>query len=69
MEPASQCPGRAKTFFKTVKSELFWRAVFNTRDQATVMMGNYIDQLFNPRRRHTVLDFTSAIQYVMIVTA
>jgi len=40
-----------ETFFKTVKSELVWRTVFNTRDEATAMIGSYIDRFYNPTRR------------------
>ena len=57
-----------ETFFKTVKSELVWRTVFNTRDEATAMIGNYIDRFYNPARRHSALAFMSPVQYEMTAT-
>jgi hypothetical protein len=32
-----------ETFFKTLKSELVWRTIFYTRQQATQAIGRYID--------------------------
>ena len=54
-----------ETFFKTVKSELVWRTVFDTRDEATAMIGR---RSCNPARRHSALDFKSPVQYEMMVT-
>jgi transposase InsO family protein len=58
-----------ETFFKTLKSELVWRTMFETRDEATAMIGRYIDQFYNPTRRHSALAFMSPVQYEMTVTA
>ena len=58
----------AETFFKTVKSELAWRTVFNTRDEATAMIGSYIDRFHNPARHHSALAFMSPVHYEMTVT-
>jgi hypothetical protein len=52
-----------ETFFKTLKSELVWRTVFYTRQQATQTIGRYIDGFYNPVRRHSALDFTSPVQF------
>src|SRR5271170_1970117 len=52
-----------ETFFKTLKSELVWRAVFYTRQQADQAIGRYIDGFYNPVRRHSALDFTSPAQF------
>ena len=57
-----------ETFFKTLKSELIWRSVFETRDEATAMIGGYIDRFYNPARRHSALAFMSPVQYEMMVT-
>jgi len=57
-----------ETFFKTVKSELVWRTVFETRDEATAMIGSYIDRFYNPTRRHSALAFISPVQYEMTAT-
>jgi transposase InsO family protein len=57
-----------ETFFKTVKSELVWRTVFETRDEATAMIGRYIDRFYNPTRRHSALAFMSPVHYEMTAT-
>ena len=48
-----------ETFFKTLKCELVWRTVFETRQEAERALGRYIDGFYNPVRRHSALDFTS----------
>jgi transposase InsO family protein len=52
-----------ETFFKTLKSELVWRTVFYTRQQADQAIGRYIDGFYNPLRRHSALHFTSPAQF------
>jgi putative transposase len=52
-----------ETFFKTLKSELVWRTTFQTRAEAVVALARYIDGFYNPRRRHSVLGFTSPTQF------
>lgn len=52
-----------ETFFKTLKSELVWRTLFETRQEAGQAIGRYIDGFYNPGRRHFALDFTSPAQF------
>jgi putative transposase len=52
-----------ETFFKTLKSELIWRTIFQTRAQAKLVIGRYIDGFYNPVRRHSALDFTSPAKF------
>nr|WP_232318536.1 IS3 family transposase [Sphingomonas sp. TDK1] len=52
-----------ETFFKTIKSELVWRTVFYTRDQAKQAIARYIDGFYNPIRRHSALDYISPAQF------
>jgi transposase InsO family protein len=52
-----------ESFFKTLKSELVWRTMFETRQDAERAIGRYIDGFYNPVRRHSALDFTSPIQF------
>ncbi len=52
-----------ETFFKTLKSELVWRTVFYTRQDADQAIGRYIDGFYNPVRRHSALNFTSPAQF------
>ena len=41
---------KVETFFKTLKSELVWRAVFYTRQEADQAIGRYIDGFYNLAR-------------------
>jgi len=52
-----------ETFFKTLKSELVWRTVFQTRAEAAHAIGGYIEGFYNPVRRHSALDFLSPVQF------
>jgi transposase InsO family protein len=57
-----------ETFFKTLKSELVWRTVFKTRQEAEQAIGRYIDGFYNPVRRHSALNFTSPAQFEKMAT-
>ncbi|RDI53586.1 putative transposase [Microvirga subterranea] len=52
-----------ETFFKTLKSELVWRTVFQTRAEAKAAIGRNIDGFYNPVRRHSTLDYVSPVQF------
>lgn len=52
-----------ETFFKTLKSELVWRTVFQTRAEAKKAIGRYIDGFYNPVRRHSTLHCVSPVQF------
>ena len=52
-----------ETFFKTLKSELVWRTIFYTRQQADRAIDRYIEGFYNPVRRHSALDFISSAQF------
>ena len=54
---------RRHTFFKTLKSELVWRTVFYTRNEAGRAIARYIDGFYNPVRRHSALDYLSPTQF------
>ncbi|GLU29900.1 hypothetical protein Brsp01_51330 [Brucella sp. NBRC 12950] len=55
-----------ETVFKTIKSELIWRTVFQTRNDAPKAIGEYIDGFYNPIRRHSALGYRSPIQFEMM---
>ncbi len=57
-----------ETFFKTIKSELVWRTVFYTRDQAEQAIASYIDGFYNTIRRHSALNYTSPAQFERTVS-
>lgn len=52
-----------ETFFKTLKAELVWRTIFQSRIEAASAIGRYIDGFYNPVRRHSALDFISPLQF------
>ena len=52
-----------ETFFKTRKSELVLRIVFQNPAEATSAISLYIDGVYNPVRHHSAVDFTSLLQF------
>ena len=52
-----------EAFFKTLKSELVWRTMFQTRAEASKALARYIDGFYNPVRRHSALGFVSPAQF------
>lgn len=52
-----------ETVFKTIKSELVWRTSFETRCQAAKSIGRYIDGFYNPRRRHSALQYLAPVTF------
>jgi putative transposase len=52
-----------ETFFKTLKAELVWRTVFQTRVEAHDALARYIDGFYNPIRRHSALGYVSPAQF------
>ncbi len=65
MSGKGNCPYNAvvESFFKTLKSELIWRTVFQTRAKAKEAIGRYIDGFYNPVRGHLTLDYVSPAQF------
>ena len=55
-----------ETVFKSIKSELVWQILFNTRIEATLALEKYIDRFYKPRRRHSALGYCSPIEFEMI---
>jgi len=51
----------AEIFFKTIKAELIWQVVWQTREQARNAVARYIDGFYNPVRRHSALGSKSPI--------
>ena len=52
-----------ETFVKTIKSEMIWRTSFATDAKAENMIGQYIDRFYNPKRRHSTLNYVSPMQF------
>ena len=66
MQPALAKAGdnaMVETVFRTIKSELIWRASYETRSLATLALGHYIDGFCNPRRKHSALGYKSPITF------
>ena len=52
-----------ETVFKTIKSEMIWRTIWQSRSQATTAIGHYIDGFYNPVRRHSALGYKSPCRF------
>jgi putative transposase len=47
----------------TIKEELLKRRTWKTRDDARLAVFGYIETFYNPRRRHSALDYLSPGEY------
>lgn len=52
-----------ETFFKSIKAELIWRRSWETRRQAEMVIFEYINGFYNPRRRHSTLGWKSPVAF------
>jgi putative transposase len=52
-----------ESFFATLECELFDRRLFSTTTQARLEVFSYIEGFYNPRRRHSALDYLSPDDY------
>jgi len=52
-----------ETFFKTIKAELIWRQVWQTRRDVEVAIFEYIHGFYDPRRRHSALGWKSPLAF------
>lgn len=52
-----------ETVFKTIKAELIWRFIWQSRAQAEAAIARYIDGFYNPKRRHSSLGYQSPIMF------
>ena len=53
----------AESFFATIKAELIQSMSYDTRSGATESIGEYIDNFYNPQRRHSHLGYVSPIEF------
>jgi len=53
----------AESFFATIKAELIQSTPYDTRGGATESIGEYIDNFYNPQRRHSYLGYVSPIEF------
>lgn len=54
-----------ESFFSSLKRERVHRRKYWSREEATADIGDYIDEFYNPKRRHSTLGGLSPIQYEM----
>jgi transposase InsO family protein len=54
---------KAEAFFSTLKMELVYRRRFRTHEQARQAIFEWIEAFYNPRRRHSCLDYLSPIDF------
>jgi putative transposase len=52
-----------ESFFATLETELIDRSSFRTRVEARLAIFDFIEGFYNPRRRHSGLDYLSPIEY------
>jgi putative transposase len=52
-----------ESFFATLECELIDRSRFRTQAEARMAVFEFIEGWYNPRRRHSALDYLSPVQY------
>lgn len=52
-----------ETFFKTIKAELLWQTSWPTRRDTETAIFQYINGFYNPRRKHSALNWKSPLAY------
>jgi putative transposase len=53
----------AESFFSTLKNDLGSEEPYPTREAGQAEIAGYIDNFYNPERRHSALDYLSPIEY------
>ena len=53
----------AESFFATLECELLDREHFGTREEARTKIFDFLETWYNPRRRHSALDYASPMEY------
>jgi transposase InsO family protein len=52
-----------ETFLKTLKAELIWRNLWQTRWQTEAALFKYINGFYDPQRRHSTLGGKSPLAF------
>lgn len=53
----------AESFFASLECELLVRSHFQTREQARLAVFDYLETWYNPRRRHSALDYLAPLEF------
>ena len=56
----------AESFFATLECELIEQESFSDRSEARLMVFDYIEGFYNPKRRHSAIDYHSPMTYEKI---
>jgi putative transposase len=54
-----------ESFFSSLKTERTGRKTYRTRDEAKTDVFDYIERLYNPKRRHSTLGYLSPMEFEM----
>jgi putative transposase len=67
MSRAGNCWDNAamESFFSSLKTERTARKTYRTRDQAKADVFDYIERVYNPKRRHSTLGYISPMEFEM----
>jgi putative transposase len=52
-----------ESFFSTLKTERVSRTIDTSRDQARADVFDYVERFYNPRRRHSTLQYLSPMRF------
>lgn len=52
-----------ETFFNTIKAELYQQRSWRTRHEAEIIILEYINGFYDPRRRHSALGWESSLAF------
>jgi transposase InsO family protein len=55
-----------ESFFATLKTELIYREIFVTREDAKSKIFDYIEMFYNRKRRHSTLGYKSPVEFEMM---
>jgi putative transposase len=53
----------AESFFASLECELLDQTHFETREQARIEVFDYLEAWYNPRRRHSSIDYASPAEF------
>lgn len=54
-----------ESFFSSLKTERTARKTYRTRDKVKADAFDYIEQFYNPKRRHSTLGYVSPMEFEM----
>jgi putative transposase len=59
----------AESFFASLKKELVHRHVFATRTEAYDAISDYIENFYNPERRHSAIGYATPVEHERVIRA